>query len=56
MRAEMMNTRNDEVDNQGDERHKDEKAPLVPSELDIDEGDEEKSAKEKLPPAMPPAV
>jgi hypothetical protein len=58
MRADVMNTRNDEIDNQRGDRDEHEKnvQPLVPSELDIEEGDEEKQPKEKLPPAMPPSV
>jgi hypothetical protein len=33
-----------------------EETSLVPSDLDIDEGDEEKNEKTDMPPAMPPKV
>jgi hypothetical protein len=58
MRADKMNTQSDKVNAQRDERDDDEKdlEPLVPSEQDVEEGDEEQGAREQLPPAMPPAV
>ena len=33
-----------------------EETSLVPSDLDIEEGDEEKNEKTDMPPAMPPKV
>jgi hypothetical protein len=42
-----------------DEKHDradDEEPKLVPPDLDIDEGDEEKNEGTDLPPAMPPKV
>lgn len=33
-----------------------EETPLVPTDLDVDEGDEEKREETDLPPAMPPKV
>jgi hypothetical protein len=47
-----------------DKRNRDEKLDradreepsLVPPDLDIDEGDEEKNEETELPPAMPPKV
>jgi hypothetical protein len=57
MRADAMNIRNDANDERSGERDEEKNiAPLVPSELDIEEGDEEEKAKEKLPPAMPPGI
>ena len=49
--AEDKGNRNEKVDRADTEEPK-----LVPSDLDIDEGDEEKSEETDLPPAMPPKV
>jgi hypothetical protein len=37
-------------------RPEDEAPQLVPSDLDIDEGEEEKNKGSDLPPAMPPMI
>ena len=49
--AEDKRNRNEKVDRADSEEPK-----LVPSDLDIDEGDEEKNEETDLPPAMPPKV
>jgi len=49
--AEDKGNRNEKVDRADTAEPK-----LVPSDLDIDEGDEEKSEETDLPPAMPPKV
>ena len=49
--AEDKGNRNEKVDRADTEEPK-----PVPSDLDIDEGDEEKSEETDLPPAMPPKV
>jgi hypothetical protein len=37
-------------------RPEDEEPQLVPSDLDVDEGEEEKEKRTDLPPAMPPMI
>ena len=58
MRVNSMDPSKEGKGNQ-DEKHDraDKEEPrLVPSDLDIDEGDEEKREETDLPPAMPPKV
>jgi hypothetical protein len=49
--AEDKGNRNEKLD-----RADREESSLVPSDLDIDERDEEKNEETDLPPAMPPKV
>ena len=58
MRVNDMNPSEEDKKNR-DEKHDradGEKPRLVPTDLDIDEGDEEKHEETDLPPAMPPKV
>jgi hypothetical protein len=55
MRVNDMNPSEEDKKNR-DEKHDREESRLVPTDLDIDEGDEEKHEETDLPPAMPPKV
>jgi hypothetical protein len=58
MRVNGMNPSREDKGNR-DEKHDRadvEEPSLVPADLDINEGDEEKQEKNNLPPAMPPKV
>jgi hypothetical protein len=58
MRTKSMRSSKEEKGNRDEEldRADREEPSLVPSDLDVDEGDEEKKEKTDLPPAMPPKV
>ncbi len=53
-----MNPSKEDKENrdEGRDRADNERAPLVPGDLDIAEEDEEKHEETDLPPAMPPKV
>ena len=57
MRVNGMNPSKEDINEHETHDHADkEETPLVPTDLDVDEGDEEKREETELPPAMPPKV